>query len=149
MEENNKRVFIHLPAFTGRNVPIMELAKATGKDPQYLRISLQQGILKFGFAFKKDNSLNLITIVQIKKSGKKQGISMEQFSDNNTLEIKRLSDIKSTEVEWLWYPYIPLGKLTIIQGDPGSGKTMLILYLASLLSSGFPRPNDKDTTITQ
>lgn len=56
MEKNNKRVFIQLPAFTGRNVPIMELAKATGKDPQYLRIGLQQGILKFGFAFKKDNS---------------------------------------------------------------------------------------------
>lgn len=57
MEENNKRVFIQLPAFTGRNVSIMELAKATGKDSQYLRIGLQQGILKFGFAFKKDNSL--------------------------------------------------------------------------------------------
>lgn len=56
MEENYKRVFIQLPAFTGRIVPIMELAKATGKDPQYLRIGLQQGILKFGFAFKKDNS---------------------------------------------------------------------------------------------
>ena len=56
MVENYKRVFIQLPDFTGRNVPIMELAKATGKDPQYLRIGLQQGILKFGFAFKKDNS---------------------------------------------------------------------------------------------
>lgn len=58
------------------------------------------------------------------------------------LEITRLSEIQSTEVEWLWYPYIPLGKLTIIQGDPGSGKTMLILYLTSLLSSGSPLPSD-------
>lgn len=40
MVENYKRVFIQLPAFTGRNVPIIELAKATGKDPQYLRIGL-------------------------------------------------------------------------------------------------------------
>ena len=35
------------------------------------------------------------------------------------LEIVRLSEIQSKEVEWLWYPYIPSGKLTIIQGDPG------------------------------
>ena len=39
------------------------------------------------------------------------------------LEIVRLSEIQSKEVEWLWYPYIPSGKLTIIQGDPGCGKT--------------------------
>ena len=58
------------------------------------------------------------------------------------LEIVRLSEIQSKEVEWLWYPYIPLGKLTIIQGDPGCGKTMLILYIASLLSNGSPLPND-------
>ena len=60
------------------------------------------------------------------------------------LEIKRLSEIQSIEVEWLWYPYIPLGKLTIIQGDPGSGKTMLILYLASLLSTGLPFPGEDE-----
>ena len=58
------------------------------------------------------------------------------------LEIVRLSEIQSKQVDWLWYPYIPFGKVTIIQGDPGCGKTMLILYLASLLSAGLPLPND-------
>ena len=61
------------------------------------------------------------------------------------LEIVRLSEIQSKEVEWLWYPYIPLGKLTIIQGDPGCGKTMLILYIASLLSNGSSLPNDNES----
>lgn len=55
MEENNKTI-LKLPEFTGRNVPIMELSKAIGKDPQFIRIGLQKGILKFGFALKKDNS---------------------------------------------------------------------------------------------
>lgn len=55
MEENNKTI-LKLPEFTGRNVPIMELSKAIGKDPQFIRIRLQKGILKFGFALKKDNS---------------------------------------------------------------------------------------------
>ena len=67
---------------------------------------------------------------------------MTRSNSNDVLEIKKLSEIQSTKVEWLWYPYIPLGKLTIIQGDPGSGKTMLILYLASLISSGSPLPNE-------
>lgn len=56
MKEEEKRVFIELPAFTGRNVPIDELSKAIGKDAQFIRIGLQKGILKFGYAMKRDNS---------------------------------------------------------------------------------------------
>ena len=55
MKEEN-RVFIELPEFTGRNVPIMELSKAIWKDAQFIRIGLQKGILKFGYAMKRDNS---------------------------------------------------------------------------------------------
>ena len=43
---------VDLPAFTGRNVPIKEIAQAMGKDAQYVRVGLQQGILKFGTAIK-------------------------------------------------------------------------------------------------
>ena len=56
MKKKKKRVFIELPAFTGRNVPITELSKAIGKDAQFIRIGLQKGILKFGYAMKRDNS---------------------------------------------------------------------------------------------
>lgn len=47
---------VDLPAFTGRNVPIKEIASAIGKDAQYVRLGLQQGILKFGAAIKVGNS---------------------------------------------------------------------------------------------
>ena len=50
----NTKLYIETPVFTGRNVPINELAKAIGKDAQY--IGLQQGVLNFGYAMKKDNS---------------------------------------------------------------------------------------------
>lgn len=50
------KLYIELPAFTGRNVPIAEIAKAMHKDPQYVRLGLQQGILKFGYAMKLDSS---------------------------------------------------------------------------------------------
>lgn len=48
--------YVNLPDFTGRNVPIAELAKALGKDAQYIRQGLQQGILKFGYALKVEGS---------------------------------------------------------------------------------------------
>lgn len=51
-----------------------------------------------------------------------------------------MDDIQSQEVEWLWYPYIPYGKVTIVQGDPGEGKTSFALALVSLLTKGQPLP---------
>lgn len=52
------------------------------------------------------------------------------------LEIIRMSEVEAKSVSWLWYPYIPFGKITMLQGDPGDGKTMLILTLSALLSKG-------------
>lgn len=68
--------------------------------------------------------------------------------DNNTeLHIINMADIEATEVKWLWYPYIPYGKITIIQGDPGEGKTTLILNLAAMLSKGEKLPESKEISV--
>lgn len=53
---NGEKYFVELPPFTGRNVPITEIAKAMGKDAQYVRVGLQKGILKFGVAMKTEHS---------------------------------------------------------------------------------------------
>ncbi len=58
------------------------------------------------------------------------------------LKIIKMEDVEVKEVEWLWYPYIPYGKITIIQGDPGEGKTTVILQIAALLSKGEELPCD-------
>ena len=50
------------------------------------------------------------------------------------LQLIKLSEIQSQEVSWLWFPFIPYGKLTIIQGDPGDGKTTFVLNIAAKLS---------------
>lgn len=49
---------------------------------------------------------------------------------NQEIELKiiEMSEVESKEISWLWYPFIPYGKLTIIQGDPGDGKTKCIFY---------------------
>lgn len=56
------------------------------------------------------------------------------------LELIRMSDIQPEEVQWLWYPYIPLGKLTVIQGDPGEGKTTFVLAVIAALTKGEALP---------
>mgnify|MGYP000404814147 FL=1 len=63
---------------------------------------------------------------------------------NVELKLIHMEDVVSKEVEWLWYPYIPYGKITIIEGDPGEGKTTLVLKLAAALSGGLPLPCDDD-----
>ena len=62
------------------------------------------------------------------------------------MKLISLSEIELQEVEWLWYPYIPFGKITIIQGDPGEGKTTLGLRLAAACSngSGFPGMEERE-----
>ena len=56
------------------------------------------------------------------------------------LESIKASEITPREVRWLWYPYIPFGKFTLLQGDPGDGKSKLMLSLAALLSKGASLP---------
>ena len=56
------------------------------------------------------------------------------------LEVVKASEIEPKEVKWLWYPYIPFGKVTLLQGDPGDGKSKLMLSVAALLSKGEPLP---------
>jgi len=50
------------------------------------------------------------------------------------LKIHTFDEIDEEEVRWLWKPYIPLGKITVIQGDPGNGKTTLALAVAAIVS---------------
>ena len=56
------------------------------------------------------------------------------------LEVVKASEIEPKEVKWLWYPYIPFGKVTLLQGDPGDGKSKLMLSIAALLSKGEALP---------
>jgi hypothetical protein len=85
---------IDLPAFTGRNVPIAEIAKATGKDAQYIRIGLQQGIFKFGYAVRSDNSSEYNYFCPDRKVWEetgyfKQDDTLEDIANTRKLEIHK------------------------------------------------------------
>ena len=60
--------------------------------------------------------------------------------DAKSSKIQYYSSVTPQEIEWLWYPYIPYGRITVIQGDPGEGKTTFVLQIAARLSTGKPLP---------
>ncbi len=53
------------------------------------------------------------------------------------------SGVHESDVKWLWYPYIPMGKITLIQGDPSDGKSTLALKIAAIASNGGLMPDGK------
>ena len=56
------------------------------------------------------------------------------------LKLFSMEEIQAEEVKWLWYPYLPRGKLTIVQGDPGEGKTTFVLAVIAALTCGEALP---------
>ena len=54
----------------------------------------------------------------------------------SALKLINMQDVEVEEVKWLIYPFIPYGKITIIQGDPGEGKTTLVLQIIARLTKG-------------
>ncbi len=52
-----------------------------------------------------------------------------------------IADVQSHPVEWLWRGWIPRGKVTLVEGDPGLGKSLLTLYLAARITKGLPMPD--------
>ena len=59
----------------------------------------------------------------------------------DSVKIIRMSDVELTPVEWLWKPYLPFGKLSVLQGNPGDGKTYFAMHLAAACTNGKLLPN--------
>ena len=76
-----------------------------------------------------------------------KSIVLKEPSKPETVKIIRMSDVELTPVEWLWKPYLPFGKLSVLQGNPGEGKTYFAMHLAAactngkLLPTGHHRPD--------
>ena len=52
------------------------------------------------------------------------------------LKLINMESVEVEQIEWLFYPFIPFGKVTIIQGDPGEGKTTMVLQIIAKLTKG-------------
>ena len=65
---------------------------------------------------------------------------LKEPTQEETVEIIRMSEVDTQTVEWLWEPYIPFGKVTIVQGNPGEGKTYFAMRLAAACTNRKPLP---------
>ena len=60
------------------------------------------------------------------------------------LKLINLEDVRPVEVQWLWKPYLPKGKVSILRGHPGEGKSMFMMALISALTNGDPLFNEEE-----
>ena len=70
-----------------------------------------------------------------------KSIVLKEPSKPEMVKIIRMSDVELTPVDWLWKPYLPFGKLSVLQGNPGEGKTYFAMHLAAACTNGKLLPN--------
>lgn len=61
---------------------------------------------------------------------------MDNRRDEPNLELINMEQVEVEKIDWLLYPFIPFGKVTIVQGDPGEGKTTMVLQIIAKLTKG-------------
>ncbi|MGP3923893.1 AAA family ATPase [Streptomyces sp. 8N616] len=61
------------------------------------------------------------------------------------VRVVRLSTVRRKPITWLWDRYMPTGKLTLVEGDPGDGKSTMTCDLAARISAGRPMPDGSPT----
>ena len=59
-------------------------------------------------------------------------------NESKKIKLINMQDVKPEEIKWLLPPFIPFGKITIVQGDPGEGKTTMMLQIIAKLTKGEP-----------
>lgn len=60
-------------------------------------------------------------------------------------QVVNVSAVPAVDVQWLWYPYIPFGAITLLAGDPGMGKSFVTCAIAAAVSAGLPLPGQDPT----
>lgn len=84
-------------------------------------------------------------LIQKEKIDRSKWYVLEDLREKNDagefVPMIRMSDVEQTEVAFLWKPYIPFGKLTILHGDAGNGKTYLAMQLCAACTNRVPIPN--------
>lgn len=82
------------------------------------------------------------------KISRKPGTYKFRTFDDDTMKPREgyvmFSQIKREDITWFWHPYVPLGRTTMLGGDPGAGKSFIIMAIAAALSRGDSLPGEKE-----
>src|SRR6516225_9375911 len=69
-------------------------------------------------------------------------LGMVELKPDHGLDIRRVSEIRALPVRWLWPGRIAYGKVTMLAGHPGLGKSQVALSIAAIVSTGGRWPVD-------
>lgn len=118
------------------SVKVAEMLKAVGclvrivKLPQDLGAAGDVRDFFTKFNYNKAEFLDLVNETSFYKT------EIEQNAENNLSNLICLADVQKKEIEFLWRPYVALGFVTLLTGDPGVGKSSLALKIASMITKG-------------
>lgn len=65
---------------------------------------------------------------------------MQEKQTNENKYFIKYSDVETKQIDWLWFPYLPKGMVSIIQGDPKCGKTFMLIDIISRITRGDYKP---------
>ena len=134
----------HEPRYLSRSeglfAAIRSLIKAGHDDPSIRAVLLDPG----NALSEKPREKGLAWLDgEIDRARSKPDNSTESTGGTKSTSTHRrqcLADVEPEDVEWLWPPFIPIGKVTSIEGDPGVGKSWFTIALAAALSRGAQLP---------
>ena len=138
------------PAVTGQAFSwrLGQRLKASGIEkvqvlmPAVPKNDANQALQEGRFSDWKNSLIEVPELFQISETGTN---NTEVISGENSLRIIKASDVEIRPIKWLWSGVMALGKLIILSGEPGLGKSQVSLFVASIVSKGgyWPVTNEK------
>lgn len=126
-----RKIFLCLDNDTAGNAACEKLAEKIPDDKMVMRLR----------PVKKDWNECLTAGIDRKDMAEEIPLKKKQVQEENPIPVIKMSDVEEKVVQWLWYPFIPFGKVTLIQGNPGKGKTWLAMALCAYCTAGRKLPN--------
>src|SRR5215471_19026921 len=77
-------------------------------------------------------------VVNLDKARAEKPKGIKRLAENH--RARCAADIQPRDIDWFWKPYLPRGMLSLLDGDPGCGKSFITLAFAAALSTGRPFP---------
>lgn len=74
--------------------------------------------------------------------------AIDDENEGRRLIFKRMDQVQRESIDWLWYPYLARGELSILEGDPGRGKTYVAIMASIGLCDGVELPSEKPQTVS-
>ena len=98
-----------------------------------------------GFTLSKEDEAARAARIQLAQAGESaRPFDRSMQRGERVVKIRCGADIKPLPITWLWPGWVPAGKLTILAGAAGTGKTTLALALAAVLTAGGRWPDGSE-----